>query len=475
MLPIFETLSMRYILLSSFILLVTIKTFAQNQSLLKGMVAETQVQNDTLDLPYSIYLPSNYDPKVNSKVIFVFDPNGDGVRASRLFISAIDPEEFVVVSNNFPLPEDMDSLDVNVNKAIVLMRDVFLKIPITQNEVYISGLRSGAQVASALSYVVTNATRLLLVDDVYFDPRFASRARRNLVLGLVGRSSPNYYQMSDYFYMLNSYSGDNELYGYQDSGLWPDAELLTVLLNRLKHLNAERYKISVPDSQYEGDYKRDLVALNLLIQNKEYLTGYDLIKDAKSDYRGYVDLGSVRDMQKQVRRSDAYKAANRQNRSGNIEETLLVEDISYFLEEDLISANFENLGYWDDRIRQFEEATKNTSRPKEQQVANRILGYIDHEIQNFLFHNRERLIPQRIFANVLNTLLNPEQTESYLNIISLSAQDQDENTAYFYLEELLKLGYADYDSLYAIPNTELLKIKPIYNQLIEKYLGKSKF
>ena len=475
MLFIFETPFMRVSLLL-FLFVFTISAGnAQDQTFLKGMVTQTEVSNDTLSLPYSIYLPVNYTGQEPSKVLFVFDPNGEGVRAARLFTAATEPDDFVIVSNNFPLPQALDSLDANANKAILMMRDVFLKIPIKQNDIYLTGLRSGARVASALSYVVTNASRLLLVDDMYFANRFSRRAGRNLVMGLVGRSSPNYYQMSDYFYLLNTFSRDNELYAYENTGEWPDAVLLRVMLNRLKHINGERLNREQSDSAYAVDYSKDLEALKSIIDSREYLTGYDLIQDAKSDYRGYVDLDPIRDLQRSVRRSDAYKQARRNDRSGNIEEQLLLEDIDYFLDEDFAMANFENLGYWDERIRQFEAASKNSSKPKEQQVAKRILGFIDYKIEDFLFLNTQRLIPQRIFVNVLNTILHPEEPKSYLDIISLSAQDQDYNTAFFYLEELLKQGYEDYESLYEIPNTELLKIKPTYNELIKSYLGKAKF
>lgn len=462
-----------FILILSFLSILA--GYAQNQTLLKGAVTETRVSNDTLDLPYSIYLPSGYNSEKPSKVIFVFDPEGEGVRAARLFSAATEPDDFVVVSNNFPLHKSIDSLDANANRAILVMRDVLLKIPIEQTEVYLSGLRSGARVASAVSYVVTQATRLLVVDDVYFANRFARRAGRNLVLGLVGRSSPNYYQMSDYFYLVGSFSRDNELYAYEQTGEWPGAALLRVMINRLKHVNAERLDKNIADSIYAGDYQRDLDALKILISEKEYLTGYDLIKDVKSDYRGYVDLDGVRDLQRSVRRSEAYKEARRAERNGSIEEQLLLEDLDYFLEEDFVMANFENLGYWDERIRQFEAAAANDAKPREQQVARRILGFIDYQIQDFLFLNTTNLIPQRIFVNVLNTILHPDATESYLNIISLSAKDQDYNTAYFYLEELLKRGYTDYESLYSIPETELLKIKPTYNELIKSYLGRAKY
>lgn len=104
-----------------------------------------------------------------------------------------------------------------------------------------------------------------------------------------------------------------------------------------------------------------------------------------------------------------------------------------------------------------------------------MLGYIDYTLNDFLTLNTIGLMDQRIFSNVLMTILQPNEYKPYLDIIGLSAKDEDYNTAYFYLEELLKQGYTSYDALYEIPNTELLKIKPIYNELIRTYLGKSKF
>ena len=75
-------------------------SFAQKQTLLKGMVTEIEVVSDSLNLAYSIYLPPNYTKATASKALFVLDPNGDGMRAARLFVSAIAGEEYVVVSNN---------------------------------------------------------------------------------------------------------------------------------------------------------------------------------------------------------------------------------------------------------------------------------------------------------------------------------------------------------------------------------------
>lgn len=60
-------------------------------------------------------------------------------------------------------------------------------------------------------------------------------------------------------------------------------------------------------------------------------------------------------------------------------------------------------------------------------------------------------------------------------MISLSAQDQDNETALFYLEQMLKNGYKDLNALYTIEGTLALKMSEKYNKLIKKYLGNSKY
>lgn len=459
-----------------FILALNFSMAFCQETLLRGLVTETKVTSDTLDVPYSIFLPKTYEVDKPSKVLFVFDPEGEGTRAARLFASSIDGQDFVIAANDKPLFDSIDSLDVNANIAMQIMRDVFLKVAINKNEVYMAGLKSGAQVASAVSYIITGSTKLLLIDDVFYANQYLQRSKRNIAMGIIGEDSPNYYQLQEYFSMMRNFDSDNTLYKYRNTDSWPSAAFLGTLINRLSHLNSERLDVKMPETIWQKHAKFDINTVKNLIEQEEYLTAYNLVTNIKSDYRGNVDLDMIRDVQRSLRRSDRYKLAKKKDKEGKLEEKLLLEDISYFLNEDLALANFDNLGYWDSRINDFKLAAKDSLKPKEQNVAKRMLGYIDYTLNDFLNLNRvSRLVDQRIFSNVLITMLNPDDYQAYLDIIRLSAQDEDYNTAYFYLEELLKQDYKSYDKLYEIPDTELLKIKPIYNELIEKYLGKSKF
>lgn len=72
-------------------------------------------------------------------------------------------------------------------------------------------------------------------------------------------------------------------------------------------------------------------------------------------------------------------------------------------------------------------------------------------------------------------MLNEKRYESYKNIISLSAENSDYGTAYYYLEEMLKNGYKDEQGVYSIEHTAILRITPEFNELVKKYLGTSRY
>ncbi|RKM92427.1 hypothetical protein D7036_22825, partial [Aquimarina sp. BL5] len=76
---------------------------------------------------------------------------------------------------------------------------------------------------------------------------------------------------------------------------------------------------------------------------------------------------------------------------------------------------------------------------------------------------------------ILSTIVDKNDFESYRKIISLSAIDQDNATALFYLEKMLQNGYKELESLYNIEGTLALRISKEYNNVIKKYLKTSKY
>ncbi len=113
----------------------------------------------------------------------------------------------------------------------------------------------------------------------------------------------------------------------------------------------------------------------------------------------------------------------------------------------------------------------------EAEMAFRLEGMLSSLAQNTFKNLSEKnaRIDPLIFTAILRTIFEKEDPQAYKDIISLSSQDGDYYTALLYLEDLLKTGYKDMETLYDIPGTLDLKLSPEYNELIRKYLGESKF
>jgi len=358
------------------------------------------------------------------------------------------------------------------------MEDVNNKIKIDPKFIYTAGLDEGARVASALTFLITNISGVIAVNDIFYknDPLIAYK--KEIFLGLVGDSSPNYYSMASIFDRLGEFRPESHLYEYSGDGGWPDVEYLSSTLNTLHLLQQERLDIEPEKQVLDSSFVKDYLAADALIKRHDYLVAYDFLSELKDKYRRKHDLDSLRDLQRDLRKMKNYKQERRLRNNASVDEAYLLDDMNYFIDEDIVSASFENLGYWDEKIQQFETAAKDTTKPYEQKVAKRMLGYINKTVDQYiegLGDNKRASASQKIFPNVLKTVIKPNYYPAYLNIIELASKDNDENTAFFYLEELLKNGYKDYNKLYTIPGTEVIRITPTYNHIIENYLGRSQY
>lgn len=155
----------------------------------------------------------------------------------------------------------------------------------------------------------------------------------------------------------------------------------------------------------------------------------------------------------------------------------------YMLLEDLDNKNFENLGWWQYQYNYYSAIIESTPEaPSEKEVViedyakNMIVLLVSILSRAYdIEANRPaaiRDIPAVVFLLMLRTIVNPQDYQAYLAVISYSSKMEDYGTALFYLETLLENGYQDFETLGLLPETGLLRIMPEYQALIEVYLKK---
>ena len=223
-------------------------------------------------------------------------------------------------------------------------------------------------------------------------------------------------------------------------------------------------------------YEEELAYVETLRRTRQYYSAYEKLERMEEKYENYDFEDAIKDKQKEIKDIKGFRSQRNDFRQATSAEKEMQREYEYSLGSDLMTVNFQNIGWWAYQVDELEKLKENSSEAKVN-MAYRLLGYLDFVSKreyDAIMASRAK-IDTKIFISVLRTALNKKDPEAYLNIISLAAADGDYETALLYLEDLLKTGYDDMESLYNIEGALDLTFSPEYNTIVKKYLGKSKF
>lgn len=448
--------------------------FAQGITLRKGVVIDTLSINDSISETYSIYLPTTFNTQERWPVIFVFDSNGRGNRAAQLFRQAAEEQGYIIAaSNNI---QEEESLLNNVKIATRLMNTVFNYFPIDNKMVYTSGFAEGARVASVMPTVFPVVQGVLAIGDSWLNVDYINKNAKFSFLGMAGYKDAKYYNVMETARFLEKAKLESEFYPYDGGREWPSAEMLNNAIGYIT-LNAMAKGYRPKDLVLiESLYNAELETAESLRRGMQFFKAHELLTLMEDKYAIAGKNSLIKEKLKDIGKERLFKNQRREYSNAALKEADLMERYFFFLNEDVISANFENLGWWSQQIKELQDmqASNNIA---EAEMAFRLEGLLqDLSKSSFReLQDANAAIDPLIFTAILQTIFEKENPEGYKHIISLSSQDGDYYTALLYLEDLLKTGYKDMESLYEIPGTLDLKMSPEYNSLVKQYLGNSKY
>jgi hypothetical protein len=227
-----------------------------------------------------------------------------------------------------------------------------------------------------------------------------------------------------------------------------------------------------------ASYSLSLIAANTLFSDEKPLLAEHELSEMIRIYNPLMELDSLNSIRKQVRKSSSFRTKRRNQNSVLLKESFTKEDYVYFLEEDVMTYNYNNLGWWIYQMDELDKLGKSASFYN-QQMSHRLRGYVNALIEDTIdmIASDDKVVDVEAltFLYMLKTATEPQNFVYYLNVISNSAEVEDYGTALFYLEELLKKGYKNKTALYALEHTSLFRITPEFNTLIEKYLNSARY
>ncbi|WP_298928396.1 alpha/beta hydrolase [uncultured Allomuricauda sp.] len=448
--------------------------FSQQMVLKKGTILDALPVNDSVPDTFSLYLPTDFTTEKKWPLLLIFDLEGKEKQALSMFVQAAEQEGYVLVA---PRILDSVSLSNSMVKAGKVLNKVMSILPIHRGRVYSAGAASSARFANLVPIFIKNVKGVISIGSSIANTDLLNIKRAFHFIGITNKSDYNFTEMLATKKVLDRFRFPNQVLLYEEQKEWPDISYLKRSM-QLFTLSAMAKGFVAKDSAYiDKAFNEDVLKANKLKNSQKLLLAEQYLSEMMSIYGAHKNLDSLRQIQKSIRRDQRFKTMRRTENAAFFKESLLKEDYQYYMEEDVITHNFNNLGWWSYQKSEIDKFISG-SNSYEKEMGVRLLGYINALTEdNIDIVRSEALIDEDALAllYMLKTILEPQNFEFYLETITLSAKNEDFGTALFYLEEALKNGFKDADRLYSLEGTALLRITPKFNKLVEQYLKDARY
>ncbi len=455
---------------------VSFLSIAQQLTFRKGAIMESIAVNDTVAENFALYLPTKFEVSKAFPVIFVYDMQGRGEMVLRMLLGAAEKNNYILAASNNV--NDSLSLTQNVLISKRMFNTVFNLFNIQKDRVYTAGFDRGARIASVMPTFLNQIRGVISCGSTVGNKEVLSSKNPFHFVGVVGNEDFNYPEMVKMEKLFDLMKFPNQTLVFDGGHKWPSQQLLSRAIE-LFDLSAMVKKVIPVDTTFINEsYDRRLLDINELISKNKAVQAYTELGEIMEVYKPFKNVDSLKVSRKILKRGAAYKTQNRSLNTWLFKESLIKDDYDYYLEEDILTYNYNNLGWWNYQMGMLYKKHKNSTNGIQRQMGIRLEGYLNALIaDNMDIINMDTPVDEEAlnFLYMLKTISTPDDFSYYLKVISLNAKVEDYGTALYYLEELLKKGYTNTDELYALENTALFRITPEFNALVAKYLKKARY
>ncbi|GLU44069.1 hypothetical protein Musp01_16930 [Muricauda sp. NBRC 101325] len=447
---------------------------SQQLVLKKGEIIQDLTVKDTIGNTYSLYLPTTFSMDKEWPLLMVFDVNSNDNEALAMFAFAAESQGYVLAA-----PKLNDSISLTDNMLITgrVMKEVTSLIPVDHNRIYAAGSDSGGRFATLVPILMRSINGVMCISATLANRELLDLKEPFHFVGIVSRDNFNYTAMLTDTQLLDRLKMPNQTLLFDGDNIWPGTSYIEKALELFTLADMAKNKIPKDTAFIEKAYQQDIFKVNSLRSKGDLLLAEQYLTEMMSMYGAHINLDSLRSVQKNVRRDKNYREQKRAENAVFLKESMLKEDYQYYMDEDLYTYNFNNLGWWNHQMGEIRKFIDGTDR-MEQQMGNRLNGFVNALAEdNIDAIGSEKQVDENAlaFLYMLKTIIEPDNFEYYLKTVSLSAKNEDYGTSLFYLEELLKKGFKDADKIYSLEHTALLRITPEFNELVSKYLKDARY
>ena len=185
---------------------------------------------------YALYLPSNYKPDRDWKLILAFDAGARGRQGVERFQAAAEKFGYIVAGSN---NSRNGSWDISLNAAEAMAADVVKRFKIDRHHMYTTGQSGGARVAMKVAMESGNVTGVIASSAGFPDPSEPESTLNFPVYGTAGTEDFNYLEMRNFDNQLTS---SHHLEIFEGGHTWLSSDLA---MRAIEWMELEAIKIDI--------------------------------------------------------------------------------------------------------------------------------------------------------------------------------------------------------------------------------------
>lgn len=422
---------------------------------------------------FSMYLPSTFTQSEKWPVLLILNMDTDRSLLKGMVPPAEELGYLIAAPNALSDTLSVTANLVHIKKVLESIKQLF---PIQNGSVYAVGQKNGGRLANLVPVLLKNVAGALSINASLANFELLNAKNRFHFIGLVDKHNFTYKSLLRDEAVLNASSFPNQLL-VTSGAKTLQTPMLTKALRYFKlaaMTNGNTFKDNTVIAKW---FQEDMQYIRTLKERGDWLLVDRAMAESMNAFRGLLVTDSLKSVKNDLKRNKVFRQQRREQQAAFFKEGLLKEDFTYYLEEDVLTYNFNNLGWWNYQMGQLEKYTKSTNSA-ELQMGYRLTDYVNALIEDTIDKvkgtdevDEEALV----FLYMLKTLTAPSDMNHYLKVVALASKNEDFGTALFYLEEAFRKGLKDKTVIYNIPHTALLRITPKFNALVDQYLDGARY
>ncbi len=428
-----------------FFLIFLVSGFAQQDfSREKGKIIDSILTSGKENESFALYLPTQFDSKRPSAIVFISDPAARGKVGITPFVPASEKFNYILVcSNNSKNGPYATNLDVTDR----LFKHIFARFNIDAKRIYTAGFSGGSRLATSIA-VLSKAIQGVIGCGAGFPGTALHRPSNDddfAYVGLVGDRDMNYSEMHKVQEYLDAMEIDNALFTYEDDHKWPPPEQLLRAFGWLE-LQAYNRGLKPINTQFIQEiFAQDYAVAKSFEKEMQLLKAVREYGRIVKNYSKYYELDSLQGKMKGLKKNKYYRTQNRDYKKAvQLEDSLSIKFSRRFYEEVSVGRSKDNFKWWKNQLEKLKRSYADNDSEQLQKMEKRLQYKIfAMAIETFDARVREKAKNSAVYCAELLLIQDPTNPFFHYRISRGFAQLNLVEQSLLHLEKALINGWKD--------------------------------